>query len=242
MAKKPKITVKHYLNKNLKPLIKNDTEYYPLYVEVILKSRRSTFKSRLKEFEFLTQNEFQKHSHKLSVETNMIKDIIQLLKPHDRNSFAMKGISESYNLFFIRNEMISYQLVMNRIERSFRESDSMNLFSIIDWPLPAIQKSEDKIQSIVDILTRHLDSKSQLNKKLRSISFNYPSWLYSLSNTIWKYMIQNGEMNIIDGSLQNTTQLKKSLKQEVLSSQDLTDKDLNIISLNFIAAFWRRWP
>lgn len=82
-----KITVKHYLNTNLKPYIINGEKYYKIYVLIRADTQNTKIKSDISANEY-TEKEFEKHisdktgeiAKAIKEETKIIRFIVELIK------------------------------------------------------------------------------------------------------------------------------------------------------------------
>ncbi|VDR34765.1 Uncharacterised protein [Alistipes sp. cv1] len=120
-----KITVKHFINKKLKPIQITETGevYYPVYVAVTYNRKRTTIKS---DIDYLVSeddlNNFENAKSTdsdiyktLESEANMINRVIQLLTQNDRQPQNFKNFSEVYkyligSTYGSLNKYILYQL------------------------------------------------------------------------------------------------------------------------------------
>lgn len=94
-----KITVRHYLNKSVKPIfIDNKGNGYPLYIQISLKGQMAMFKSRLSkhltEGELKTMNNILKEAIEKD-KSNLVK-IAEMLQPFDRSEFKITEVSDLY--------------------------------------------------------------------------------------------------------------------------------------------------
>jgi hypothetical protein len=94
MSKISKITVKHYLNTNLKPKKENGTDKFPVYVQVIFNRKIYKFKSENAFFEYLdsTQLENELFIKFLMNELESVERCVNLISRNDENLLTSKDI------------------------------------------------------------------------------------------------------------------------------------------------------
>ncbi|WP_370402803.1 hypothetical protein [Tenacibaculum dicentrarchi] len=95
MIKKSKITVKHYLNTNLKPIKENGKNTYPVYVQIIYNSTNFKFKSENSFFKYLSKGDLQQKIFTtfLNSELERIKKTVNLLSENDEKLLTSKNIN-----------------------------------------------------------------------------------------------------------------------------------------------------
>lgn len=90
-----KISIKHYINTELKPQKENGKLKYPLYVQVIYKRKVFKFKSNYDVFQYLAEEDIQNEfiQSMLITEKNNILKTIDLLERFDNNFINGKNIA-----------------------------------------------------------------------------------------------------------------------------------------------------
>ncbi len=95
MSKKGKITVKHYLNTNLKPIKDNGQDTYPVYVQIIYKSTNFKIKSENSFFKYLSKEQLENETFVafLNEELKRIERCVNLLSEHNEKLLTSKDIN-----------------------------------------------------------------------------------------------------------------------------------------------------
>lgn len=110
-----KVTVKHYLNKELNPILKAGEASYPLYVQVIALQKNLKFKSNNNLFTYLTEKELSNELiiSILSEEKKTIEFIVNdLIEKKKDNFITSKYINLfSKNLYDVIDENFSKLLI-----------------------------------------------------------------------------------------------------------------------------------
>lgn len=94
MNKQSKITVKHYLNTNLKPKKENGKDTYPVYVQVIYNRKIYKFKSENGFFEYLDDTQLEKELFVkfLKDELDRVERCVSLIAKNNTNLLTSKDI------------------------------------------------------------------------------------------------------------------------------------------------------
>jgi len=94
MSKLSKITVKHYLNTNLKPKIENGLEKFPVYIQVIFNRKIYKFKSENVYFEYLDKTQIIDglFTGLLNSELKRVERCVNLIAKHDEKLLTSKDI------------------------------------------------------------------------------------------------------------------------------------------------------
>jgi hypothetical protein len=94
MSKPSKITVKHYLNTNLKAKNENGKEKFPVYIQVIYNRKVYKFKSENGFFEYLDNAELENELFVkfLNDELTRVEKCVDLLSKHNENLLTSKDI------------------------------------------------------------------------------------------------------------------------------------------------------
>lgn len=94
MNKTSKITVKHYPNINLKPLVENGKEKHPLYVQVIFDRKIYKFKSENEYFKYVDNQDLENDfiCKILETEIKRIERCVSLLAKHNEKLLTSKDI------------------------------------------------------------------------------------------------------------------------------------------------------
>jgi len=113
MGKEKKIGIKHYLNKNLKPVSSNGSERYPVYIQITFDRNNTKFAHPLSDLfddGYLTESEFEnlfesKHDARIraSVENleKGIRNVIRFEEQKLKNRFMLKGFADRFNGYFL---------------------------------------------------------------------------------------------------------------------------------------------
>lgn len=94
MSKESKITVKHYPNTNLKPITENGKIKYPLYVQVIYKTKPYKFKSENDYFKYVDNNDLENDfiCKMLDSEIKRIERVVYLIAKNNEKLLSSKDI------------------------------------------------------------------------------------------------------------------------------------------------------
>lgn len=105
--KKSKITIKHYLHKQLKPDVdENNVKRYRVYVKIIFRTLTTPFKSILLNDKFYSEAEFSNKSDKLlygaiKLETDTIRFLMEkVIGVHDLQDVNIHEIPKVYNTYY----------------------------------------------------------------------------------------------------------------------------------------------
>ena len=145
-----KITVKHYLNKRAKPKIYNRESYYPLYIQLIVYTRKAQLKSRINEHLKLYQSQLEQQCKK---DGDMAKLMLT-------GYFTTKQLDQFY-----RNEIFPlYNLLNDEIEVIKRIISLQKPFESSSFTLNNFSgEYKLHITEITDILDDHIKLKYRDN-------------------------------------------------------------------------------
>lgn len=154
-----KITVKHYLNKKLKPEIevvgKKKYIYYPLYVTIIAKgkhiNKRSNIRFILSECEYDKQGEaYKKYVPLLNYEVDLLTNITSILVQDIDNKTIKHEIIDSY-FFSSQKSNIDFIKLLN----SYIDYYSNSIFSAVFYYYEQVVKEDiyDKLQGVFKTFT-----------------------------------------------------------------------------------------
>ena len=139
-----KVTVKHYLNTNLKPYIVRGEKYYTVYMLVTV--NRKTTRIPSKEFEELhTEEEFENEilpSEELQAEVKTVENIIKTQLAIDNDEFntllfsALYNFMPKYSLSKADSDVMYHIADMNDYEGKYMQSG----WSFYDWYRDDVQK------------------------------------------------------------------------------------------------------
>jgi hypothetical protein len=155
MALEGKISIKHYLNKRLKPL---EGDRYPLYVQVIVKKKHTEFKSSVGyQHLYLTDLQFNRAlenndlelSLKLKEELGDIEKMLSLIKIFERDDFYIGSTAMIYNHFLVFKHKFFVKTMQEYTQTEFNQYGYSDLGNIINWEQP-IDKIFKGLLSIVD--------------------------------------------------------------------------------------------
>ncbi|KAA6335039.1 hypothetical protein EZS27_016702 [termite gut metagenome] len=91
-----KITIQHFVNKELNPRVENGKQKYPVYVQVITLRKNLRFKSNNNFFEYLSEDELKNElaQNILKEENKVIEYIVRdLIKKEKKNLVTSKNLS-----------------------------------------------------------------------------------------------------------------------------------------------------
>lgn len=154
MSKESKITVKHYLNTNLKAYKIRNEDFYNLYMLVTTKNRNTKVKSNCFS-ELYTQNEFEDFMKEGSEASELIKNEVetvtnilrtQLNLSSDINEFdtvlfsAFYNLMPNYSIYEVLRTVNSFNLYFLDDFDLVERGASGALLTFYDWFKPEIQK------------------------------------------------------------------------------------------------------
>jgi len=102
MSKLPKISVRHFINKNLKPYWSPYSGYsdeYPLYVQVTFARKNTQIKSHFDNYYTSIEIASKEHKHILDLEKNWIERIIAHEYKTKGKDFNLKGFGQRYPIY-----------------------------------------------------------------------------------------------------------------------------------------------
>jgi hypothetical protein len=139
MGKKNKISVVHYLDTRLKPVVERGIEKYPVYVRVGYKGQNTKFKSKYIDGHF-SNEEFNKLNlaitgRFLNLEKEEILIVIGFLKPDENHAFKLKGLAEYYDAYTSASSNFHQKLVKDALKEEIKSSSLDGLEKIINWDL-----------------------------------------------------------------------------------------------------------
>jgi len=155
MEKQSKITVKHFLNKRLKPqlpIIDGKTRY-PLYVQATFQKKIAQFKSLYFtqfgfETRYMNENEFKNETYYLEIEQKRVEKIITILNQNNVD-FDFSNFSEIYKKYSV----FMVDLIENRLYKLFfKEAEKQKI------TLPSLFYDTDftKIQEAIELLNTEI--------------------------------------------------------------------------------------
>ncbi|TRX37881.1 hypothetical protein FNW52_02990 [Flavobacterium sp. ZT3R18] len=167
MSKQSKITVKHYLNTNLKPKKENGKETYPVYVQVIYDRKIYKFKSENKFFEYLSDSQLEEETFIkfLSDEIKRVERCVILLSKNNEKLLTSKDIYRLSKPLYIIIENNFGKLIDKEVE---------------DAPKSLTDLSYSEINTLLSFLNgfQELDNKNEIVSNVRTCisQINYPSF------------------------------------------------------------------
>ena len=154
MSKQSKITVKHYPNTNLKPQTENGKLKYPLYVQVIYKTKPYKFKS---------ENDYFKYVDNTDLENDFIGKMLES---------EIKRIERTVNLISQNNEKLLTSKDIFKWSKPLDKIIEQNLGKLIakefnDAPPLLTNLSYTEINNLLFFLEAY--DKLQMNDKIGSV-------------------------------------------------------------------------
>lgn len=175
-----KITVKHYLNKDLKPQIINGISEFPVYVQVIYNRNNYKFKSENDWFEYLSDEKLSTELIKqlLNAEINRIIHTIELLEKNNLKEISSKNIykysqeitkviNKNYSKYF-ENFYTDYPEILKNVtlERLDELCEFLNISSIHN------KNFDDKVEYI-DSLCKNINSDWRNSEEYLLVDYIY---------------------------------------------------------------------
>lgn len=176
MNKQSKITVKHYLNINLKPKKENGVDKFPVYIQVIFNRKIYKFKSENDFFEYLdsTQLENELFTKFLKTELERVERCVDLISRNNEKLLTSKDI---YRLSKPLN---------NVIENNFGKLIDLEN---VEAPKNLTVLSYSEIDSLLWFFNsfQEFDSKSEILGNVRTCinQLNYPD----IKNYNYEYIV-----------------------------------------------------
>lgn len=207
MSKQGKITVKHYLNTNLKPYIIDNEKYYKIYVLIRANTQNTKVKSEISNNEY-TENEFNnlisdkssEINKYIKIETEIINNIVT--KIHTDNK---RFTSKLYTEYSKKYKITIGELIMEiNYEKSKKEK-----YKSFEQLYEELIKEDSK--------TDEQKKQEILNSKYVSIGSNYIQITNDLINIYENILPINYELNdlfVIQWQMYNIkTQFENYLKK-----------------------------
>lgn len=204
-----KITVKHYLNKNLKPKIRNGQTEFPIYVQVIFKTKPYKFRSSNSFFEYLTEDALKEDlvNSFLKEERENITRVVTLIDKHNPKLLTSK------NLSFLSKDL---GLI---IEENFKK---ILVKEIKDTPHLFKNASYTEMQEVLFFLRVMLDDSHEIqgNEKIHNILYGisktgYPSMSFFKENYLgvdWFFGSKLNDLLDYIESEKNENEIKQLVK------------------------------
>lgn len=187
-----KITVKHYLNTNLKPYMVRGEQYYTIYILITV--NRKTTKVPSQEFaELQTEAEFNEllNSNEFDAEAKTIENIIISQLAITADQFDTQLFSAFYNLLpnYYLTDFNNGIDILGDIDMYYGRYDQ-NGWSLYDWFTPGIQAIIP--EKLVSKNTTHTNLNfEKINKSLpqlnEAILLNFFEVIKLLSKSMAKY-------------------------------------------------------
>lgn len=211
-----KITIQHFVNKNLNPRIENNKKKFPLYVQVITLRRHLRFKSNNKYFEYLSDDELSNEyvEKMLLSEKECLETIVRDLINCDR-----KDLITSKNLSFYSQNL--FDIIDNKFCKLLQQESSEVKMFVPDILLSATYSDIDEIINFFGSESPISDISANVGLGLKTIQALNESmgkqtlYIYDLFFGSKKEIIEKELFNYTAGedtgkmiaSLQNTVQL-----------------------------------
>lgn len=172
-----KITVKHFLNKDLKPQINNGSIEYPVYVQVIYNRNNYKFKSENIWFEYLSDDKINAELMQSILKSERLNIIrtIELLEKYNINEISSKNIykysqkitkviDKNYSKFY-ENEFSNFpELLMGATYENIN-----NLCLFLNIPNINFQKDYDDRIEAIDMLCSNISKDWSNFKELEKL-------------------------------------------------------------------------
>lgn len=216
-----KITVKHYLNKRLKPEIDGNRKYYPLYVSITVNQRNIRKRSAIyltdfteKEFENKKSEAYLPFADRLDYEINLLKHITEKFVDDYNNNRLNKDIISHW---FNRNKSKDKFINLLNI---YIDYYSHSMFNSIEYSLKLLIREEifvklqnvfifdkmDTADGIFEIVGVPFSLGAFIKNNLSTKCFERYYIVEALSSLLSKYCIKTGYdlplIDWIDGKIQ----------------------------------------
>lgn len=223
-----KITVKHYLNKDLKPKKDGNNIYYPVYVQVIANRKNLKFKSNFDFFDgYLSESSIRDKFVKslLGKESNNLKRIITYLNESNKteliNPKTLKKYSENLWDLLNRNFGILFKKEAQKLNTNYPEIME-NVFyydvkQIIEFTQSEIESefSEEYFYCRIGMSSLYNDMLRIKNNTPMAFEYTVFDFLYSDASIVIKEVIK--KHHFFDGDEEKEhqkviTELKKLIQ------------------------------
>ncbi|MCU0326580.1 MAG: hypothetical protein MUF45_15225 [Spirosomaceae bacterium] len=164
---KETVTILHFPNNKIKPIIIDGKNTYPLYVRISLKGQVTTIKSLLRgtyDIEFSKENLQNDTISTMEFEKKIIRDYINKINPFGRDNFHISEISTfSNNIYkpieFMHNEML-INWVVNFLEKYAEDNNvDKELF------MSVINLNKDNVYQVIRAFKNFVPSIDALNSR-----------------------------------------------------------------------------
>ena len=216
MAKQSKITVKHYLNKNLKPIRKDGKNKYPIYVQVIYKCKVYKFKSENGLFEYLSDEDLkdEKFIIYFKKELKRVEKCVLLLSKYNRNLLTSKDIHKLSKPLNIIIENNFKKLIEKEIKDTPKLLTEISYTEINDLLLffNAFKEFESKSKVVKNVIKciSNIDclNYNNYNSDFIAIDLFTGNNYIKIYSEIFKYSFQKEETDALINDFQKLTEFK----------------------------------
>jgi len=166
MKKQSKITVKHFLNKRLKPKLIDNKEKYPLYVQIIFQTKTTQIKSQAFkdigiETSFLTDLELNANDYFLIKERENIESIILKFEQKSKEiNFSV--FSEIYKKYTVLMSELIEKYLYNLFLKEAKEKKNSLPFVFINSSYETVYNTLISLNSEIDYNFSELYRNSKL--------------------------------------------------------------------------------
>ncbi len=210
MAKQSKITVKHYPNTNLKPQTENGKLKYPLYVQVIYKTKPYKFKSENDYFKYVDNTDLEKDfiCKMLESEIKRIERTVLLISQNNEKLLTSKDIFKWSKPL----DKIIEQNLGKLIAKEFK-----------DAPPLLTNLSYTEIKHLLFFLGASAYEKLQMNDKIGSVwqiigNLNYQTFEFLENDYCYIDLFYGDKFSTIYEIITFATGLNEDLEKEYLEN------------------------
>ncbi len=156
-----KITIKHYLNKKLNPILENGIPTHPVYVRVIYKRRNNNFRSEIITKPFLNELDFEQKEQvlqEIQYETDLINAVIKYGEETQKDSFSIGNricdLLQSFNI------SIAHDFFGSMIEKELKTEIKEEIIKYLS------EKTEIRKNAINELIAYDICEKDTIIKEL----------------------------------------------------------------------------
>lgn len=191
MARKKKITIKHFVNKLL-----GSGPVYPLYIMVTYNRKNTQFKSRINDY-FINIEQTKDCTHKIANEQRIIKALVEHEINQQGDNYEVKGLGNKYDTYGTPLYTALSEYLKHQLGEAALKSNPIESFLFFTGVRQEIDFNMlyGGAQRLFDDLEENLPENFQLNVSF----FQQYSKLYDMPDAILKWQF-DAVIDWVDGS------------------------------------------
>jgi len=137
-----KISVRFFLNKNVKPShipLLGDSDFYPLYVQVTFRRKNTQFRSLYQRQYLNIEEAFNRERNNLNYEKNIIQQVVEFEVKTKGERFKLIGLKDRYKNYTAEVSFLVYKYLRFSMLASLKQSNSeywMIIDPTLNWEVP----------------------------------------------------------------------------------------------------------